>query len=453
MNPPVTAPEITLPDDAFQPLSAEPAASSKPRAAGGHLWRDVWRDLRRNPSAMGGLALLLSLVLFCHLGPLWWRVDPASMDLQQISQSPHSGLRSLLVTMSVFVPPPESQVAQLQTIGTPNTENVRLVWPMQPGEYVRIYRHELTPTSAHDLGLPLAETHHFYYEDQLRLENRRYHYSVAWLDAQQHITRYSSLVVDVQHATPADTQHHYTTTTDGTILLAAHPLGTDKLGRDLLARIMAGGQVSLFIGFSAPLLFVLFGTVYGALAGYCGGRTDAMMMAMADFVIALPFLLFMILLRIAFGIGPGQSGIHALLVALVLLSWPNTARLVRGQVLQLRQQPYIDAARLQGASAWHVVYRHALPNVLPSILVTMSFAIPAAIFTEAFLSFIGLGVVPPTPSWGSLCNDGLPGLLVHPHELLFPATFISLSVLAFNLFGDGLRDALDVQAREQRGAT
>lgn len=420
--------------------------------ASGNLWRDVWHDLRRNPSAMSGLALMFSLVLFCYLGPWWWRVDPANMDLQQISQSPHTGLRSLLVTMSVFVPPPENQVAQLQTIGIPNTENVRLVWPMQRGEHVRIYRHELMPTDAQDLGLPLAETTHYIYEDQLRLENRRYYYSVAWLDAQQRITRHNTLVVNVQHATPADTRHHYTTQEDGIILLAAHPLGTDKLGRDLLARIMAGGQVSLFIGFFAPLLFVLFGTLYGALAGYCGGRIDTIMMAMADFVIALPFLLFMILLRIAFGIGPGQSGIHALLLALVLLSWPNTARLVRGQVLQLRQQPYIDAARLQGASAWHTVCHHLLPNVLPSILVTMSFAIPSAIFTEAFLSFIGLGVVPPTPSWGSLCNDGLSGLLVHPHELLFPSLFISLAVLAFNLFGDGLRDALDIQTREQRRA-
>jgi oligopeptide transport system permease protein len=167
-------------------------------------------------------------------------------------------------------------------------------------------------------------------------------------------------------------------------------------------------------------------------------------------MIALPFLLFVILLRIAFGIGPGDSGITALIIALLLLSWPNTARLVRTQVLQLRKMAYVDAARLQGASGFYIVCKHMLPNVLPSILVTLSFAIPSAIFTEAFLSFIGLGVTPPSTSWGAMCNDGLSTLLTHPHELLFPAFFISVTVLAFNLVGDALRDALDVQVRESR---
>jgi oligopeptide transport system permease protein len=217
-----------------------------------------------------------------------------------------------------------------------------------------------------------------------------------------------------------------------------------------MARLIEGGRTSLFIGFTAPLLYVLFGALYGAMAGYRGGRTDTFMMAFADFMIALPFLLFVILLRIAFGIGPGDSGITALIVALLLLSWPNTARLVRTQVLQLRKMAYVDAARLQGASGFYIVCKHMLPNVLPSILVTLSFAIPSAIFTEAFLSFIGLGVTPPATSWGAMCNDGLSTLLTHPHELLFPAFFISITVLAFNLVGDALRDALDVQVRESR---
>jgi oligopeptide transport system permease protein len=190
--------------------------------------------------------------------------------------------------------------------------------------------------------------------------------------------------------------------------------------------------------------------MYGAIAGYRGGKIDTVMMAFADFVIALPFLLFMMLLRIALGMGPGSNSLMALLVALVLLGWPNTSRLVRAQVLQLRNMAYIDAARLQGATGLYIVMKHMLPNVLPGILVTLSFAIPSAIFTEAFLSFIGLGVVPPATSWGSMCNDGLASFLIHPHELLFPAFFISITVMAFNLFGDGLRDALDVKMRESR---
>jgi oligopeptide transport system permease protein len=136
-----------------------------------------------------------------------------------------------------------------------------------------------------------------------------------------------------------------------------------------------------------------------------------------------------------------------MMVGLVLLSWPATARMVRGQVLPLRDVAYVQAARLASAGPFYIIARHMAPNILSVVLVSLSFAIPVAIFTEAFLSFIGMGVVPPTPSWGSLCNDGLKNILAHPHELLFPAALISITVLAFNLLGDGLRDALDVKLR------
>ena len=170
-------------------------------------------------------------------------------------------------------------------------------------------------------------------------------------------------------------------------------------------------------------------------------------MRFADFVVALPFLLFMIIFKIAFGIGPGESGILPMLIALVLLGWPATARLVRGQVLQIREEGYIDAARLLGAKNHYLIVRHIIPNTMGVILVTLTFAVPSAIFTEAFLSFIGMGVAPPTPSWGSMCNEGVKTMLSHPHELIFPAAFISITVLAFNLLGDGLTEALDSRMR------
>ena len=172
-------------------------------------------------------------------------------------------------------------------------------------------------------------------------------------------------------------------------------------------------------------------------------------MRFADFVIALPFLLFMILFKIAFGIGPGQSGILPMIVALVMLSWPGTARLVRGQILQVREEGYVNAARLLGARTNYLVMRHMIPNTMGVILVTLTFAVPSAIFTEAFLSFIGMGVAPPTPSWGGMSNEGIKSMLIHPHELLFPAVLISITVLAFNLLGDGLRDALDAKMRSR----
>jgi len=231
------------------------------------------------------------------------------------------------------------------------------------------------------------------------------------------------------------------------VALPYHPLGTDYLGRDMLARLMYGARVSLFIGFVAPLLFVLFGTVYGSAAGFVGGRVDQLLMRFADFVLALPFLLFMILFKVGFGIGPGESGIVPMLSALVVLSWPSTARLVRGQILQIRGEGYIGASQLLGARVGYLVLRHMIPNTIGVILVTLTFEVPRAIFTEAFLSFIGMGVAPPTASWGSMSNEGIKTMLVHPHELLFPALFISVMVLALNLLGDGLRDALDVRLR------
>jgi oligopeptide transport system permease protein len=231
--------------------------------------------------------------------------------------------------------------------------------------------------------------------------------------------------------------------------MAWHPLGTDYLGRDMLARLMAGARVSLFIGIGAPFLFVLFGVTYGSIAGFLGGKIDQVMMRFADFVVALPFLLFMILFKIAFGVGPGESGVLPMLVALVILMWPATARLVRGQILLIREQGYISASQLLGAKTPYLILRHMIPNTLGVVLVTLTFAIPSAIFTEAFLSFIGMGVVPPTPSWGSMSNEGIKTMLTTPHELIFPAVIISITVLAFNLLGDGLRDALDARMRNQ----
>jgi oligopeptide transport system permease protein len=210
---------------------------------------------------------------------------------------------------------------------------------------------------------------------------------------------------------------------------------------------MYGARVSLFIGVVAPLLFVLAGIVYGSAAGFIGGRVDQVLMRVADFVVALPFLLFMILFRIAFGIGPGESGVFPMLVALVLLGWPAMARLVRGQILQIRQEGYIAASQLLGARTGYLVLRHMIPNTMGVVLVTLTFEVPKVIFIEAFLSFIGMGVAPPTPSWGSMSNEGIKTMLAHPHELLFPAILISITVLAFNLLGDGLRDALDVRMR------
>ena len=339
------------------------------------------------------------------------------------------------------------------------TQAVRLVWePVLGAAGYVVYRSIYDPEPDRALGLPIGEVvgaDQASFEDRLDLQPRRYWYAVVVMDedlAEQEA--YATLVADVVRTVSAEEAELRGWVQDASALEAGdriglpyHPLGTDYLGRDMLARLLYGARVSLFIGVVAPLLFVLAGVVWGSAAGFLGGRADQMLMRFADFVIALPFLLFMILFKIAFGIGPGESGVFPMLVALVLLGWPATARLVRGQILQVRQEGYVSASQLLGARSGYLVFRHMMPQTMGVILVTLTFAVPSAIFTEAFLSFIGMGVAPPTPSWGSMANEGIRTMLSHPHELLFPALFIGVTVLAFNMLGDGLRDALDVRMR------
>jgi oligopeptide transport system permease protein len=434
-------------------------------------WQDVWRRLKKNSRAIISLYLVIGLLLFTLVGPLLWQVDPALQDLEQISQPPNLGRSALVIAdgaprqeitsrqITTRVASGSERPAQnLRILGTPHSEGVTIAWDAVPGASAyQLYRHELEPSSIDDLGLPLQRLRasQLSYLDRLGLETRPYYYSLVAVFGEQESRLYSSLPVEIEQAILASEavyrgllQEGEAAAAVGTqINLESHPLGTDYLGRDMLARLMWGARTSLFIGILAPLFYVSIGLIYGGLAGYSGGRMDNLMMRFADFVIALPFLLFMILFKIAFGLGAGESGIGPMLLALVLLSWPATARLVRGQVLQIREEAYIAAARLMGASAPYLVMRHMLPNVMGVLLVSLTFAIPTAIFIEAFLSFIGMGVVPPTPSWGSMCNDGLRTMLSHPHELMFPAFFISITVLTFNLLGDGLRDAMDARMR------
>ncbi|MBM3779042.1 MAG: ABC transporter permease [Acidimicrobiia bacterium] len=458
----------------FEPISAGPptAAPSRPSLS---YWQDSWRRLRRNRRAFVSLAIVAALGVFAVAGPWIWPRDPAAQDVDQISQAPALPPTAAIVDpytpwAGVTAEPPADgprwepasagpSVTNLRLAEPATTQAVRLVWDGVEGAagYV-VYRSVYDPAPDRALGLPLGDTvgaARVSYEDRLDVEERRYWYSVVVLgEDSTERDAYATLVVEPVRAVSAEEAELRGWVADAsrispgdTIALPYHPLGTDYLGRDLLARLMHGARVSLFIGVVAPLLYVLAGIVVGSAAGFIGGRVDQLLMRFADFVVALPFLLFMILFKVAFGIGPGESGILPMLVALVLLSWPAAARLVRGQILQVRQEAYVAASRLLGAKTGYLVFRHMIPQTMGVILVTLTFAVPSAIFTEAFLSFIGMGVAPPTPSWGSMANEGIRTMLSHPHELLFPAFAISIAVLAFNLLGDGLRDALDVRMR------
>ncbi|MGN7472147.1 ABC transporter permease [Brevibacillus sp. SAFN-007a] len=224
---------------------------------------------------------------------------------------------------------------------------------------------------------------------------------------------------------------------------ATNWFGTDEFGRDVFTRVWYGARISLFVGCMAALIDFFIGVLYGGIAGYLGGRVDTIMMRFVDILYGLPYLLVVILLMVVMG-----PGLGTIIVALSATGWIGMARTVRGQVLQMKSSEYVLAAKTLGAKPFYIIRKHLLPNTIGVIIVYVTLSVPSAIFAEAFLSFLGLGVQAPMASWGVMANDGLSTILSgHWWRLFFPAFFISLTMLAFNVLGDGLRDVFDPKAR------
>lgn len=218
----------------------------------------------------------------------------------------------------------------------------------------------------------------------------------------------------------------------------AHWFGTDTLGRDIFARTWYGAKISLFIGLMAAFLDLIIGVIWGSISGFYGGKIDEFMMRIADILSGVPYLLVVILLMVVL-----PQGLWTLIIAMTITGWINMARIVRGEVMRLRSEEYVMAARSLGANTTRILKKHLIPNTLGPVLVTLTLTIPNAIFTEAFLSYLGLGVPAPRASWGTMTSDALQAFEYEPYQLFFPAFFICLTMLAFNIIGDGLRDALD----------
>ena len=219
---------------------------------------------------------------------------------------------------------------------------------------------------------------------------------------------------------------------------SAHWFGTDTLGRDLYTRVMYGARISLTIGFVAALINLVIGVIYGGVSGFFGGKVDRVMMGIVDILYGIPLLLYVILLMVVL-----EPGLTSIFIALGIAYWLTMARIVRSQIIKIKKEEYVIAAQSMGIPSGRILWRHILPNCAGPIIITMTLAIPEAIFTEAFLSFIGLGVSAPMASWGVLAAEGINSMRSYPFQLIFPALAISITMLGFAFFGDGLRNALD----------
>jgi oligopeptide transport system permease protein len=226
-----------------------------------------------------------------------------------------------------------------------------------------------------------------------------------------------------------------------------HPMGTDNAGRDQLARVLQGGQISLFVGIISTLVSLLIGVTYGAIAGYIGGRVDNVMMRFVDVLYSLPYVILVIVLLSMFRSQTPRGQLTLLFVAIGSVSWLTMARIVRGQVLSLKNQEFVMAARATGVSGTRIVFRHLIPNTLGPVIVYATLTIPQIMLTEAFLSFLGFGVQAPLSSWGSLAAEGVQNIAIFPWQLIFPGVTMALTLFSLNFLGDGLRDALDPQMR------
>jgi oligopeptide transport system permease protein len=368
-------------------------------------WQDAWRRLKQNHLSMIGLFFIIVMALLAILGPFFSNFSYSDQSLELSNLPPKLEIYQIDESNFVYM-----------------NKEYKLVDVTENG-YVNV---RLKPT-----------------EDNIMNKYRSYE-----IDGHEVIVDYSFAIAAKKSGDPDAKK--FEIRVDGTAISMKDKVqnktywfGSDSLGRDLYIRVLYGARISLLIALVATLVNFFIGVLYGGISGYAGGKTDNVMMRIVDVIATVPLLLYVILLMVIF-----EPGLKTIMIALGTVYWVRMARIVRGQVLSIKEQEFVLAAKTLGASTWRILVRHLIPNAMGPIIVSLAMMIPNAIFTEAFLSFIGLGVNAPMASWGTLANDAVAGLRSYPYQLFFPATFISITVLAFNFLGDGLRDALDPRLRK-----
>lgn len=431
-------------DEAFEKAGGQEKAEFIQDRKSVSYWADAWRRLRHNAVAMVAAVVLVVIMLFAFVGPM---VVPYGYAQQirgaenlhpwHISLADQQRVEAVLAERTVDLPSEEEYIDQYvaEQLALIEQEQGRklsrkdeaLVKAQKRADAVTAYK-----ALAEQAGQTVnAEA----IQKELGIGNRPFGYSRAELERKAAGEK-----------------------------VFPHVFGTDKFGRDIMVRTMIGARVSMIVGVCAALLVLIIGAVYGSISGYAGGVVDTVMQRIVELIYSVPEVLVILLLAATLKEGLAEyqnagklfSGLVTILgpnlismfIAFGLLYWVTMSRIVRGQILQLKNQEYVTAARALGAGSGRIIKRHLLPNCIGQIITTTFLQVPSAIFLESFLSFLGVGVSAPLTSLGSMCSEALAGMYTYPYRLLFPAVILSVMILSLNLFGDGLRDALDPRLKK-----
>ena len=425
-----------LPADAFEPATSEEKENFIQDRRSVSYWKDAWRRLRKNTVAMVALVIIILLAIFAFVGPA---VVPYTYK-QQIrgSEALHPWHYSLEDQEKINAYMEEHSGAG----------------KLSPDEAVEQARKE-----AEAKGTTLSRV------DEAKIRAKANVSQQEASNNEEKVTEADAVkALGIKHSMFGYSNKELQKKAEGEKVFP-HVFGTDDQGRDIMVRVMVGARVSIIVGVCAALLVLVIGALYGSISGYCGGMVDTVMQRIVEIIYSIPEMLIILLLSATLkpaleqfqnsGDGILQSlvtllgpNLISMFIAFGLLYWVTMSRIIRGQILQLKQQEYVTAARALGASGGRIIRRHLLPNCIGQIVVTTFLQIPSAIFLESFLSFLGVGVSAPLTSLGSMCSEALSGLTTYPYRLFIPAVILSVMILSLNLFGDGLRDALDPKLKK-----